>query len=80
MTPGGTDQTYPHYAIGWAWAFDTPYKWTKQIPSFFGGTRNGMVISWPMHITDIGGIRSQFGHVNDIEPTLLEVTGIHAPE
>jgi arylsulfatase len=75
----GTDQTYPHYAIGWAWAFDTPFKWTKQIPSFFGGTRNGMAISWPGHITDEGGIRNQFSHVIDIVPTLLEVTGIPAP-
>ena len=75
----GTDQTYPHYAIGWAWAFDTPFKWTKQIPSFFGGTRNGMAISWPGHITDKGGIRNQFSHVIDIVPTLLEVTGIPAP-
>ena len=75
----GTDQTYPHYAIGWAWAFDTPFKWTKQIPSFFGGTRNGMAISWPGHITDKGSIRNQFSHVIDIVPTLLEVTGIPAP-
>jgi arylsulfatase len=76
----GTDQTYPHYSIGWAWALDTPFKWTKQIPSFFGGTRNGMAISWPGHITDVGSIRNQFGHVNDIVPTLLEATGIPAPD
>jgi hypothetical protein len=75
----GTTETYPHYAVGWAWAFDTPYKWTKQIPSFFGGTRNGMAISWPGHITDKGGLRNQFGHVVDIVPTLLEATGIPAP-
>jgi len=75
----GSDQTYPHYAVGWAWAFDTPYKWTKQIPSFFGGTRQGMAISWPGHITDKGGIRNQFHHVIDIVPTLLEATGIPAP-
>jgi arylsulfatase A-like enzyme len=61
------------------WAFDTPYKWTKQIPSFFGGTRNGMAISWPARITDKGGIRNQFHHVIDIVPTLLEATGIPAP-
>ena len=66
-------------AVPWAWAFDTPYKWTKQIPSFFGGTRQGMAISWPGHITDKGGIRWQFHHVIDIVPTLLEVTGIPAP-
>ncbi|HEY6343104.1 MAG TPA: sulfatase-like hydrolase/transferase, partial [Bryobacteraceae bacterium] len=76
----GTDRTCPHYSIGWAWALDTPFKWTKQIPSFFGGTRNGMAISWPGHITDAGGIRNQFGHVIDIVPTILEVTGIAAPQ
>jgi len=75
----GSDKTYPHMAIGWAWAFDTPYKWTKQIPSFFGGTRQGMAISWPARITDKGGIRWQFHHVIDIVPTILEVTGIPAP-
>src|SRR4029453_19415282 len=62
------------------WAFDTPFKWTKQIASFFGGTRQGMCISWPGHIKDAGGIRSQFHHIIDIVPTILEVTGIRAPE
>ena len=76
----GTDQTYSHMAVGWTWAFDTPFKWTKQIPSFFGGTRNGMCIAWPGHITDAGGIRSQFSSVIDIVPTLLEVCGIPAPD
>jgi arylsulfatase len=75
----GTDKTYPHYSVGWAWAFDTPFKWTKQIPSFFGGTRQGMAISWPAKIKDKGGIRNQFHHVIDIVPTLLEATGIPAP-
>ncbi|HTD14194.1 MAG TPA: arylsulfatase [Chthoniobacterales bacterium] len=75
----GSEQTYPHYSIGWAWALDTPYKWTKQIPSFFGGTRNGMAISWPARIKDKGGTRWQFHHVVDIVPTILEVTGIPAP-
>src|SRR5271170_1559424 len=75
----GTAQTYPHYAVGWAWAFDTPYKWTKQIPSYFGGTKQGMAISWPAKITDKGGIRWQFHHFIDIMPTLLEATGIQAP-
>ncbi len=76
----GTEFTYAHMAVPWAWAFDTPFKWTKQIASFFGGTRNGMVISWPQRITDRGGIRPQFHHVTDIVPTLLEATGIRAPE
>ena len=75
----GTDQTYNHMAVPWAWAFDTPYKWTKQVPSFFGGTRQGMAISWPARITDRGGIRWQFHHVIDIVPTILEVAGIPAP-
>jgi hypothetical protein len=75
----GTAMTYPHFAVGWAWALDTPYKWTKQIPSFFGGTRQGMAISWPAKIKDKGGTRWQFHHVIDIVPTLLEVAGIQAP-
>jgi len=75
----GDSDTYPHYSYEWAWTFDTPYKWTKQIASYFGGTKNGMVISWPDRIKDNGGIRWQFHHVIDIAPTLLEITGIPAP-
>jgi len=75
----GSEFTYTHYAVGWAWAFDTPFKWTKQIPSFFGGTRNGMAISWPGHITDVGATRNQFSEVVDVLPTVLELTGISAP-
>jgi arylsulfatase len=75
----GSDQAYNHMAVPWAWAFDTPYKWTKQVPSFFGGTRNGMAISWPARITDKGGIRAQFHHVIDVVPTILEATGISTP-
>jgi arylsulfatase A-like enzyme len=75
----GSAMTYPHYAVGWAWTFDTPYKWTKQIPSYFGGTRQGMAISWPARIKDQGGIRTQFHHVIDIVPTLLDITNIPAP-
>jgi hypothetical protein len=76
----GSQFAYNHMAVPWAWAFDTPYKWTKQVPSFFGGTRNGMAIAWPGHIKDKGGVRWQFHHVIDVVPTLLEVTGIPAPD
>ncbi len=76
----GSDKTYPHMAVAWAWAFDTPFKWTKQVASHFGGTRQGMAISWPGHIKDVGGIRTQFHHMIDIVPTILEAAGIQAPE
>jgi arylsulfatase len=76
----GTDRTYNHMAIGWTWAFDTPYSWTKQIASHFGGTRQGMCVSWPGHIKDLGGIRNQFHHVIDVAPTILEACGIRQPE
>ncbi len=75
----GTNETYPHFAVPWAWAWDTPYQWTKEVASHFGGTRNGMVMSWPERIKDKGGIRTQFHHVIDIVPTILEATGIPAP-
>src|SRR6266568_3008914 len=75
----GSDLTTPHMSVAWSWAFDTPFKWTKQVASYFGGTRQGMAISWPGHIKDVGGIRSQFHHIIDIAPTILEVTGIQAP-
>ena len=76
----GSDKTYPHMSVRWSWAFDTPFKWTKQVASHFGGTRQGLAISWPGHINDVGGIRTQFHHVIDIVPTILEATGIKAPE
>ncbi len=76
----GGPQTHPHMAVGWSWAFDTPFKWTKQVASHFGGTRQGLAISWPGHIKDPGGIRNQFHHIIDIAPTILEATGIQAPE
>jgi arylsulfatase len=66
-------------AVGWTWAFDTPFKWTKQIASHFGGTKQGMCMAWPNRIKDAGGIRWQFHHVIDIVPTILEATGIPAP-
>jgi arylsulfatase A-like enzyme len=76
----GSDKTTPHMSVAWSWAFDTPFKWTKQVASFFGGTRQGMAISWPGHIKDVGGIRPQFHHMIDIVPTILEAVGIQAPE
>src|SRR6266404_3636746 len=76
----GSDKTYPHMATAWSWAFDTPFKWVKQVASHFGGTRQGMVMSWPGHIKDVGGIRPQFHHVIDVVPTILEAAGIKAPE
>src|SRR5438105_2102984 len=75
----GSDHTTPHMSVAWSWAFDTPFKWTKQVASFFGGTRQGMAISWPGHIKDLGGIRTQFHHMIDIVPTILEAAGIQAP-
>jgi len=76
----GSDMTYPHMAVAWTWAFDTPFSWTKQIASHFGGVRQGMAISWPKVIKDQGGIRNQFTHMIDIVPTILEATGIQAPK
>jgi arylsulfatase A-like enzyme len=75
----GSDKTYPHMSVAWSWAFDTPFKWTKQVASHFGGTRQGVAISWPGHIKDVGGIRTQFHHMIDIMPTILEATGLQAP-
>ena len=75
----GNDLTYPHMSVAWSWAFDTPFKWTKQVASHFGGTRQGMAIAWPNRIKDAGGIRTQFHHMIDIVPTILEATGIPAP-
>ena len=75
----GSENTYPHMSVAWSWAFDTPFKWTKQVASHFGGTRQGMAVSWPGHIKDVGGIRTQFHHIIDIMPTILEATGIQAP-
>ena len=75
----GTWKTYNHYPVGWAHAMCTPFQWTKQVASHFGGTRNGMVISWPKGIAAQGELRSQFHHIIDIVPTILEVAGIPAP-
>ena len=76
----GTEQTYNHMSAGWSWAFDTPFTWFKQNASKLGGIRQNMAISWPARIKDKGGLREQFSHVIDIVPTILEATGIPAPD
>ncbi len=75
----GGPKTYNLYPVGWAWAMDTPFQWTKQIGSHLGGMRNGMVMAWPERIEAHGEVRSQFHHVIDIAPTLLDVAGLKAP-
>jgi arylsulfatase len=75
----GGPLTYNHYPVGWAHAMDTPFQWTKQVASHFGGTRNGLVISWPNRMKQTGEVRSQFCSVIDITPTILEATGVKAP-
>lgn len=77
-TLGGPEH-YNHFPAAWAWAMDTPFQWTKQIASHFGGTRTGLAISWPKGIKTCGEIRDQFHHVIDIAPTILELVGIEAP-
>src|SRR6266550_1480407 len=75
----GSASAQNHYAVGWAHAMDTPYQWTKQVASHFGGTRNGTIVHWPKGIKAQGQIRSQFHHVIDVAPTVLEVTKLPAP-
>jgi len=75
----GGPESYNHYAVGWAWAMDTPYQWTKQVASHFGGTRNGTIVHWPKGIEAKGEIRSQFSHVIDVAPTILEAAGLPQP-
>jgi len=75
----GGPQAYNHYAVGWAHAMDTPYQWTKQVASHWGGTRNGTIVHWPKGIKAKGEIRSQFGHVIDLAPTVLEAAGLPEP-
>jgi arylsulfatase A-like enzyme len=76
----GSERTYPHFAAPWAWAFDTPFKWVKQVASHYGGTAQGVAMSWPGHVNDLGGVRRQFHHIIDIAPTILEAAGIPQPE
>lgn len=75
----GGPNTFNHYPVGWAHSMNTPFQWAKQVSSHFGGTRNGLVISWPAQIKDRGGVRTQFHHVIDIMPTILDAAGVSAP-
>jgi arylsulfatase A-like enzyme len=75
----GTPEAYNHYAVGWAHAMDTPYQWTKQVASHWGGTRNGTVVRWPRRINAKGELRHQFHHVIDVAPTVLDAAGLPAP-
>ena len=79
MDEFGSPESYNHYSVGWAWAMDTPFQWTKQVASHWGGTRNGTIVHWPAGITDTGGLRSQFSHVIDVAPTILEAAGLPEP-
>ena len=76
----GGPETYPHMAAGWAVALNSPFGWMKQVPSDFGGTRNGMVVHWPKGIKARNGIRQQFGHVIDVAPTVLQAVGLPQPK
>ena len=76
----GGPESYNHYAVGWAHAMDTPYQWTKQVASHWGGTRNGTIIHWPKAIQGKGEIRTQFHHVIDVAPTILEAAGLPEPQ
>ena len=75
----GGPESYNHYAVGWAHALNTPYQWTKQVASHFGGTRNGTIVHWPKGIKARGGIRNQFCHCIDVVPTILEAAGLPEP-
>ena len=76
----GTPKAYNHYAVGWAHAMDTPYQWTKQVASHWGGTRNGTIVHWPERIKAKGEVRTQFHHVIDVAATVLDVAGLPAAD
>jgi arylsulfatase A-like enzyme len=75
----GTPKAYNHYAVGWAHAMDTPYQWTKQVASHWGGTRNGAIVHWPSRFKAKGEVRTQFHHVIDVAATVLDVAGLPEP-
>lgn len=79
MDEFGSPSSYSHYAVGWAWAMNSPLQWTKQVASHWGGTRNGTIVHWPNGIDDPGSVRSQFTHVIDLAPTVLEAAGLPEP-
>ncbi|MCZ7588782.1 MAG: sulfatase-like hydrolase/transferase [Gaiella sp.] len=79
MDEFGSPESYNHYSVGWAWAMNTPFQWTKQVASHWGGTRNGTVVHWPNGIDEKGGLRQQFTHVIDVAPTVLEAAGLPEP-
>jgi arylsulfatase A-like enzyme len=79
MDEFGSPESYNHFSVGWAWAMDTPFQWTKQVASHWGGTRNGTIVHWPGGIEESGGLRSQFSHVIDVAPTILEAAGLPEP-
>jgi arylsulfatase len=80
MDDFGTARCENHYNLAWAWALDAPFQWMKQVASHFGGTRNAMAVQWPKRIVDKGALRSNFHHITDIYPTVLEAAGIEAPQ
>lgn len=79
MDEFGSPESYNHYSVGWAWAMNTPYQWTKQVASHWGGTRNGTIVHWPRGIQEKGGHRNQFCSVIDVAPTILEAAGLPEP-
>jgi arylsulfatase A-like enzyme len=79
MSELGSPSSYNHYSVGWAWAMNTPLQWTKQVASHWGGTRNGTIVHWPHGIEESGGLRSQFTHVIDLAPTILEAAALPEP-
>jgi arylsulfatase A-like enzyme len=79
MDEFGSPASYNHYSVGWAWAMNSPFQWTKQVASHWGGTRNGTIVHWPNGIAEPGGLRTQFTHVIDVAPTILEAAGLPEP-
>lgn len=79
MDEFGSPSSYNHYSVGWAWAMNAPFQWTKQVASHWGGTRNGTIVHWPNGFDERGGLRTQFTHCIDVAPTILEAAGLPEP-